>query len=730
MRAYVSFSHVHVHASHAPRALLALLVGLAAALSAPRLGTTQPVQAASDPPKVFAHYMVALHGYDETLDGFKQDIRDAQAAGIDGFVLNANPWSYINEPHYKRRMDYLYQAARELNTGFVLFPSLDLCCNATADHVKAMVRAYANQPSHYRYQGRPMVSTFWGLQRGKSFWKDQILTPLRNEGINVFFVPDFPHGTLPEYPTAAQIRSAYDSGGWADTIDGFFWFGAAGTPQQLIPSLEAFAQVSRDVGKPFMSSYTPEYWGITQVTMGRRYYETQGGEGLDSAWRSIITTQRPQWVEVVTWNDFGEASYATPVDAAMMNRQAGVQNQGVPMRAHGAYADMLRDYAQWYKSGTQPAITHDTVYAFYRTHPKDLTASGDAAVTYRRGDVEDVIYLTTRLTAPATLRVTSGGMVAERAMAAGTAHVRVPFRPGTQTFELVRNGQSYAAETGEPIAASITKYNFIKSTAVVRAASDARSAAPAPIPTATPAPGKLEIVSNLSLDKSTVAPGQTISGRVTYKNTGGTPVTIRNIVIAGRPPGGTNSGGPYLDFAPRLQDVTVQPGQTVTVTATRTPTAADPTGTYYAYATYEDAGGAWHDAPSAQNVTFTVTAAPTLPSPTPTPTVRPTATPTPSPTSAPTGSWIAGMTVSGTAWLGWSYAPQGATVQALVGKTVCGQGTVSTLGRFKLTVASTSQQPGCGTSGATVSFTVNSRAASPTTSFIPGASRSHYIIAR
>src|SRR5204862_7167635 len=51
------------------------------------------------------------------------------------------------------------------------------------------------------------------------------------------------------------------------------------------------------------------------------------------------------------------------------------------------------------------------------------------------------------------------------------------------------------------------------------------------------ATGPLSIVSPLTLDKTTVNPGQTLNATVTYKNTGGSAVTVNSIVIAGRPPG-------------------------------------------------------------------------------------------------------------------------------------------------------------------------------------------------
>jgi autotransporter family porin len=73
-------------------------------------------------------------------------------------------------------------------------------------------------------------------------------------------------------------------------------------------------------------------------------------------------------------------------------------------------------------------------------------------------------------------------------------------------------------------------------------------------------------------------------------------------VIAGRPPGGTNSGGPYDDFSP-VKSVKIAGGASFTLAASRTFSASDPMGTWYSYATYKDASGVWHDGPS---TSFTV----------------------------------------------------------------------------------------------------------------------------
>jgi glucuronoarabinoxylan endo-1,4-beta-xylanase len=116
----------------------------------------------------------------------------------------------------------------------------------------------------------------------------------------------------------------------------------------------------------------------------------------------------------------------------------------------------------------------------------------------------------------------------------------------------------------------------------------------------------LEVTSPLQLSSSTVAIGQTLTGTVTLHNPTLSPIVLQADDIAARPPGGTNSGGPYLD----LYDgpgTTVAPGASFTLSQGRAVTASDPTGRWYAYVTVEDSSGMYHD--SSLDVSFMVAAA-------------------------------------------------------------------------------------------------------------------------
>src|SRR2546428_15505 len=119
--------------------------------------------------------------------------------------------------------------------------------------------------------------------------------------------------------------------------------------------------------------------------------------------------------------------------------------------------------------------------------------------------------------------------------------------------------------------------------------------------------GGLVISSPLVLDNAIVAAAGTLTGTVTYQNTGASPIAVQTIGIAARPPGGTNAGGPYTNLAPSLPAQTIQPGASVTLAASRAFTSSDKLGSWYSYTTWQDAAGAWHDS---SNINFTVSALP------------------------------------------------------------------------------------------------------------------------
>ncbi|HEY3376749.1 MAG TPA: endo-1,3-alpha-glucanase family glycosylhydrolase, partial [Armatimonadota bacterium] len=253
---------------------------------------------------------------------------------------------------------------------------------------------------------------------------------------------------------------------WNDTVDGYFFFGAAGNDEQLTACNASYVKAAREDKKLVMASYTPFYWGANQP--GRRYYETRGGFGVERQWKSIIETQ-PDFVEIVTWNDFCE-SYLCPVEN-LGKLQSFLARPNRP--SHAGYLELSKYFIQWYKTGEQPKITKDGLFYVYRPYPKAAIITPAKAVDGTTGvqdpgkpvtdfaaNLPDSLYLTTMLTAPAELRVTSGGTESKYPMAKGLVNVEVPFHAGAQHFALYRNGKEVLTLDGEPIQAAPDHYNF------------------------------------------------------------------------------------------------------------------------------------------------------------------------------------------------------------------------------------------------------------------------------
>jgi len=402
------------------------------------------------PHYVFAHYMVCFADYGQTVQGYERDIQDAQAAGIDGFALDLGDYDDPAQPYYNTNVALIYNAAEQLGTGFKLFFSVELTNTAS---IVDLISTYARRSNSFYYNGKLVVSTFG---QNSTDWSNSVFSPLQTEGISVFFIPFFwpnPVTELPNYSDAVNILNTY-----SNLLNGLFFFGAAGLPAQLSACNSNYTLAVHQAGKIFMAGFTPHYWGCYQRTAGRRYYEYDGGEGTVSQWQSIIANQ-PDWVEIVTWNDFSESTYSSP----LANPGLYEAQTSAPVRySHAGFIELSKRYIAWFKTGQQPAITNDSLFYFYRTHSTNLVASNtnDIPVTWFFGDLADAIYNTVFLTAPAQLEIASGTNLFTNALPAGLQQIRTPFAPGPQTFTLKRNGAVVITTNGPPILSQIQLYDY------------------------------------------------------------------------------------------------------------------------------------------------------------------------------------------------------------------------------------------------------------------------------
>jgi len=404
------------------------------------------------PRRVFAHYMVCIPraGGDATVEDYMAEMRDARRGGIDGFALNCGGWTE-REPHYKARSSLIYEAARRLDGGFLLFFSADFATQLSLDEVADMVTTFGGHPNQFRWQGKPVLSTFAGEGADNAHGRQVIeflnaRFPDGRGGRKVCFVPYFyprPEITeLPEERHATQVLSTFPD------LDGFFYFGAAGTGDRIARCNERLAATWLGAGKVFMASVTPFYRGFGG---NYRVYETQGFRGFAAEWESAIRSGAT-WVEIVTWNDWGEASYVAPfgkpADTQLWQGHWG------PMLSHEGFLDLTRYYAEWFRTGRAPAIQRDELFYAYRLHPREIQGRikpGEETLGRPAGAdaLEDSVFVTALLTAPARLTVHSGESSRTFDLGAGVQHAGMPFALGLQRFVLTRGGQTVVDHTGE-----------------------------------------------------------------------------------------------------------------------------------------------------------------------------------------------------------------------------------------------------------------------------------------
>jgi hypothetical protein len=157
---------------------------------------------------------------------------------------------------------------------------------------------------------------------------------------------------------------------------------------------------------------------------------------------------------MVTWNDWGEDSYLAPFGPPEQTKFW--DGHWGPLLSHTAYLDASRYYIDWYKTGAPPRITQDALYYFYRLHPKSVPGivkpDDKARKTGLPGGadkLQDTVFVTLFLTAPARLAIHSGETEKTFEVEAGVRHVELPFAPGKQRFVLKRGEQVLIDKTGE-----------------------------------------------------------------------------------------------------------------------------------------------------------------------------------------------------------------------------------------------------------------------------------------
>jgi glucan endo-1,3-alpha-glucosidase len=311
--------------------------------------------------KVFAHFMVGFtHALNQSF--FDDQIKRAKSVGIDGFALNVN-----NKTWQVDCVDKALAAA-ENNGNFTMFISFDMSSIPFNYTILSRFHFAASHPNYYRINGRPFYSTFAGEYQD-DFWVNWKAT----SGMNPYFCPCWPR-----YPTVNLLQNH----SVADCI--FTWnawpapnsgpgahFNTTGD-QNLLASAKA-------TGKKYMAPLSPWFFSHVWLTNFIKHRNHGSEILLPERWQQIVSLQ-PDFVEIITWNDYTESDYVCSISSDVPLNIEGVNamiNVPQPMH-HDAWLNLSKHYIQWYKNNARPNVTNDQFYWWYRLYPKASNSSGDA----------------------------------------------------------------------------------------------------------------------------------------------------------------------------------------------------------------------------------------------------------------------------------------------------------------------------------------------------------------
>jgi hypothetical protein len=381
---------------------------------------------------------------------FDDDMKRAKAIGIDAFALNIGV-----DPYTDQQLGYAYQSAA--NNGMKVFISFDFnwWSPSQGTAVGQKVAQYASLPAQLKINGATFVSSFAGDGLDVAAMRSAA-------GTDVFFAPNFHPGNN----DFSNIDGALNWLAWPNNGNN-----KAPTPGANV-TVESgdSAYINALAGKPYIapaSAWFSTHYG-PEVSYSKNWVFPSDLLWYNR-WNEILSLG-PQFVEIVTWNDYGESHYIGPLSSKhyddgsskwandMLVFPKNHINKLMMCRPHDGWLDLAVPYIAAYKAGATSVnsyITSDRIVYWYRQNLRDLNCdatdtcmvqanngSGNYFIGKPNGyqDMADSVFVVTLLTAPAQLTVNSGSNSQTFNVPAGASSYQVNMGLGQQSFILKRNG--------------------------------------------------------------------------------------------------------------------------------------------------------------------------------------------------------------------------------------------------------------------------------------------------
>jgi hypothetical protein len=341
------------------------------------------------------------------LDNKQNEVRKAIAVGITGF--NYDLQNYLDDILPTGKFATMLNAMAAVDLRFWGVQMFDMSVGFTADQIVQVITTYADKtkwPSIARwFDGRILFSAFNAGKQSPDFWIG-IINRLNAANINVAFIP-----VLLGNPGAVGPLSPISIGlaGWGT---GTPTTSAAGPANFMHPILAQQFRPSSSV-----------------------FWEAGNSATLRASWLTAINGGS-DLTQLVTWNDFSEASQFQPYTDSSLTPNIG-----------SWVYDLTAFYATWFVTGQQPIITKDVLYPIYRKmkstdpHPNQ---SKPCVIVSGQPPEESNIELLAFLTVGGTLSINGVLSFAPQ----GITSYKQPMAPGVPKFALQRNGSNVFSFNG------------------------------------------------------------------------------------------------------------------------------------------------------------------------------------------------------------------------------------------------------------------------------------------
>ncbi|KAF8983616.1 glycosyl hydrolase family 71-domain-containing protein [Cyathus striatus] len=350
-------------------------------------------------------------------DDWKDDIQQIQAKGVDALALNIGSDSWQRD-----QVRSAYAAALELGGGFKLFFSFDLTEMACdLNDLVGRVNEFGSHPNQFKVNGKTMVSSYSGDCLGDSGWAS-----LKAQ-TNAYLMPFI-------WGLEGQFNN------WP-SLDSWYCWGCAWPQGNYAKSTSDDDYYINQLGTKYAT--TVSGWLYTHFSYKNFYL--RGDDWLVvSRWEQLMTLRDTlTFVEMVTWNDYGESDYYGPIKGAQPSGTTWAN--GFP---HTAFFDLSEYYIRAFKTGSYPAITKDVIYYWARPHPASATASSDGLGKPTGWDwTEDSMWAAVFATSSATVTLKCGSSSQTFTVNAGVNKLKIPLAAGQITVTMVRNGQTVINKT-------------------------------------------------------------------------------------------------------------------------------------------------------------------------------------------------------------------------------------------------------------------------------------------